>query len=105
MEYLRREPLLQLGEGLLRDEQRPAVEDVVDVHLARVHDLEARDVATGEDEVVRGLAVDEQRLAVEAELDQDGLQLLRLRLRDVEVVDDLETAVLHALAEGGAQGG
>src|SRR6185436_12081861 len=41
----------------------------------------------------------------EAELDQDRLQLLRLRLRDVEVVDDLEPAVLGALAEGGAQGG
>src|SRR5712691_2726869 len=105
MVSLRREPLLQLGESLLRNQQRAAVHHVVDVDLRRVHDLQARDVAPGEDQVVGRLVVHEQRLAVRAELHQDRLELLRLGLRDVEVVDDLEAALLRLLAQGRAQRG
>src|SRR5262249_3075856 len=62
MVLLRREPLLQLGEPFLRHEQHLAVQHVVDVDLADVDDLHAREVAAGEDQVVRGLVVDEQSL-------------------------------------------
>src|SRR5687768_7045343 len=85
MEFLglRCQPLLELGERFLGDEQVAAVQHVVDVHLGGVDHLQSGDVATGEDQVVGRLVVDEQRLARHLQLAQDRDQVASLGLREV----------------------
>src|SRR4029078_8755409 len=55
----RREALLEPAQGVLGDEERSAIEDVVDREVRRVDDLEAGDIASRKHEGIHRLVIDE----------------------------------------------
>src|SRR5919107_2116017 len=74
--------------GRARQHELLVVEHVVDVDAVGADDLRASDVARREQEVVVVDGVDDERLAREAERRQGADELLRLRLREHQLLDD-----------------
>src|SRR5215213_7021831 len=100
---LRVELRLQLFGGRARQHELLVVEHVVDVDAARADDLRALHVARGEQEVVVVDGVDDERLPFEPERGERPDELLRLRLREDQLLDDDDVTLAQTLRQGRAQ--
>src|SRR5829696_5439652 len=100
---LRVELRLQYCGGRARQHQLLVVEHVVDVDAVGAHDLRALHVARGEHEVVVVDGVDDERLPLEPERGERPDEVLRLRLREDQLVDDDDVALAQPLRQGRAQ--